>query len=146
MYYITRCEPTLYDPKNPNALPPKIKNKEVAKGISRATIKNQMRHDMYLEMFHEKPLQRLINRAICSKLHNVYSIEVEKRSLHHYDDKRYLLDNLEDGTPNSNTNAFGHYLLPAAGITLNSPDAGQGLVISVRFFPRLDRKMQRPTL
>ena len=56
---------------------------------------------------------------------------MEKRGLHPYDDKRYLLDNLEDGSPNPNSHAYGHYSIPATDTLLDSPDAGQGLVISV---------------
>ena len=38
----------------------------------------------------------------------MYSLEQEKRSLCPYDDKRYLLANLPDGSPNPNTHAYGH--------------------------------------
>ena len=83
-------------------------------------------------MYQEGPLQRLPNQAIRSTLHKVYSFEVKKRGLHTYDDKRYLLDNLEDGTPNPNTHAYEHYSIPATDTLFDSPEAGQGLVIRVR--------------
>ena len=38
----------------------------------------------------------------------MYSLDQEKRSLCPYDDKRYLLANLPDGSPNPNTRAYGH--------------------------------------
>ena len=38
----------------------------------------------------------------------MYSLEQEKRGLCPYDDKRYLLANLPDGSPKPNTNAYGH--------------------------------------
>ena len=38
----------------------------------------------------------------------MYSLEQEKRGLCPYDDKRYLLANLPDGSPNPNTHAYGH--------------------------------------
>ena len=38
----------------------------------------------------------------------MYSFELEKRGLCPYDDKRYLLANLPDGSPNPNTHAYGH--------------------------------------
>ena len=76
MYSFTTCEATLYDPQHPDAPPPPLKHKEVAKGIARATIKNKLRHESYLEMYNEGPLQLLPNRAIRSKLHMLYTIEV----------------------------------------------------------------------
>ena len=106
-YSFTTCAPTLYNPDQPEAPPPTIKSKQVTKGIARPTIKN-LRHEMYVEMFREGEIQRLPNRAIRSKLHQLYTIEVEKRGLHPFDDKRYLLAPLEDGSPNPLTHAFGH--------------------------------------
>ena len=38
----------------------------------------------------------------------MYSLEQEKRGLCPYDDKRYLLANLPDGSPNPHTHAYGH--------------------------------------
>ena len=38
----------------------------------------------------------------------IYSLEQEKRGLCPYDDKRYLLANQPDGSPNPNTHAYGH--------------------------------------
>ena len=123
---------TLFDPEHPDAPPPAIKHKQVAKGIARATIKQKLRHDTYVEMYREGPLQRLPNRAIRSKLHCVYTLEVQKRGLHPYDDKRYLLENLADGSPNPFTYAYGHYAIPVANTVIDQPDAGTGLVVSVR--------------
>ena len=115
-YSFTTCPPTLYDPTRPDAPAPPVKSKQVAKGIVRSTIKPKLRHDTYLEMFREGEIRRLANRAIRSKLHQVYSIEVVKLGLHPFDDKRYLLANLEDGSPNPFTHAFGHYSIPTADI------------------------------
>ena len=131
-YSFTTCEATLFDPEHPDAPPPAIKHKQVAKGIARATIKQKLRHDTYLEMYREGPLQRLPNRAIRSKLHRVYTLEVQKRGLHPYDDKRYLLENLADGSPNPFTYAYGHYAIPVATTVIDQTDAGTGLVVSVR--------------
>ena len=41
----------------------------------------------------------------------VYSLAVEKRGLIAYDDKRVLPVDLDNGQPNLNTHAYGHYLL-----------------------------------
>ena len=38
-------------------------------------------------------------------------MDVNKRGLVLYDDKRILLADLPDGLPNPDTHAFGHYLL-----------------------------------
>ena len=38
----------------------------------------------------------------------MYTLDQEKRGLCPYDDKRYLLSNLPDGSPNPNTHAYGH--------------------------------------
>jgi hypothetical protein len=38
----------------------------------------------------------------------VYSLDQTKRGLFPYDDKRYLLADLPDGSPNPNTHAYGH--------------------------------------
>ena len=38
----------------------------------------------------------------------MYSLEQEKRGLCPYDDKPYLLANLQNGLPNPNTHAYGH--------------------------------------
>ena len=131
-YSFTTCEATLFDSERLDAPPPAIKHKQVAKSIARATIKQKLRHDTYLEMYREGPLQRLPNRAIRSKLHRVYTLEVQKRGLHPYDDKRYLLENLADGSLNPFTYAYGHYAIPIANTVIDQTDAGTGLVVSVR--------------
>ena len=41
----------------------------------------------------------------------MYSLKQEKRGLCPYDDKRYLLANLPDGSPSPNTHAYGHNYL-----------------------------------
>ena len=43
----------------------------------------------------------------------IYTLEQEKRGLCPYDDKRYLLAELPDGSPNPNTHAYGHYNMAA---------------------------------
>jgi hypothetical protein len=65
----------------------------------------------------------------------VYSLEVEKRGLIAYDDKRVLLTNLDNGEPNPYTHAYGHYSL-AEDIQVEEndehPDAGNELHIDTR--------------
>ena len=43
----------------------------------------------------------------------MYTLKQEKRGLCPYDDKRYLLADLPDGTPNPQTHAYGHKDLAA---------------------------------
>ena len=82
-------------------------------------------------MYQERDATKVTNRQIASKLHQVYlviifnfttvfilfiklkvySLAVEKRGLIAYDDKRVLLANLDNGEPNPNTHAYGHYSL-----------------------------------
>ena len=70
-----------------------IIEKHRAKGIQSATAK-KLRHQDYLAQLNTPIENYLINRRIGSKLHKLYSIEINKRGLCAYDDKRFLL---EDG-------------------------------------------------
>ncbi|KAF0147428.1 MAG: hypothetical protein FD143_3066 [Ignavibacteria bacterium] len=70
-----------------------IIEKHRAKGIQTAASK-LIRHQDYLAQLNA-PLENFLkNRRIGSKLHKLYSIEINKRGLCAYDDKRFLL---EDG-------------------------------------------------
>jgi hypothetical protein len=122
----------LFDPEHLDAPLTAIKHKQIAKNIARATIKQKLRHNTYLEMYRVGELQRLPNNAIRSKMHRVYTLKVQKRVLHPYDDKRYLIANLADGSPNLHTHAYGHYSIPVAATLLKERDAGAGLVVTVR--------------
>ena len=65
-------------------------------------------------------------------------MEQEKRLLCPYDDKRYLLADLPDGTPNPNTHAYGHRDLAAeAHVEMDIPElTGTDLIIEQRQFPQ----------
>ena len=57
-------------------------------------------------------------------------MEQEKRGLCPYDDKRYLLADLPDGSPNPNTNAYGHRDLAAEKhLVADQPEPGAELII-----------------
>ena len=60
--------------------------------------------------------------------------EQERRGLCPYDDKRYLLADLQDGSPNPNTHAYGHYSLAAEEkLVADIPEqAGSEMVIEQR--------------
>ena len=65
-------------------------------------------------------------------------MEQEKRGLCPYDDKRYLLADLPDGTPNPNTHAYGHHeLATEAHVEMDIPElTGTDLIIEQRQPPQ----------
>ena len=71
----------------------KVKEKHVAKGIQRAVI-STLRHEDYRRQLEAPIENHQINRRIGSRLHELYTLEVQKRGLCAYDDKRFIL---EDG-------------------------------------------------
>ena len=62
----------------------------------------------------------------------MYSLEQKKRGLCHYDDKRYLLADLPDGSANPTTHAYGHKDLAAEEqFEADMPDApGSDLLLN----------------
>ena len=64
----------------------------------------------------------------------IYTLEQDKRGLCPYDDKRYLLAELPDGTPNPNTHAYGHRdLATEVNLDMDMPDQpGTDLIIEQR--------------
>ena len=79
-----------------------------AKGIKKATINHDIRHDDYKRALFGKKKEDMVQHCkfnlIRSKLHRIQSITVNKISLCGTDDKRWVCD---DGI---NTRAIGHYL------------------------------------
>ena len=69
MYSFTIMDAEEYDPHLP-VEEVQLKHKAVAKGVSRANIK-QFRHDDYVQMFREGDARKVTNRRIGSKLHQV---------------------------------------------------------------------------
>lgn len=65
-------------------------------------------------------------------------MEQDKRGLCPYDDKRYLLADLPDGTPNPDTHAYGHRDLAAeAHVEMDIPErTGTDLIIEQRQPPQ----------
>ena len=61
-----------------------------AKGIARATSK-KLRHADYLAQLNAPHENYMTNRRIAHKLHQIHSVEVQKRGLCAFDDKRFLL-------------------------------------------------------
>ena len=126
MYSIKVCDAVIGDAQ------PRLTTKQVGKGIARATLKH-IPHDTYVAMFREGQQEILSNKRIGSKLHTIYTMDVQKRGLVPYDDKRILLADLPDGQPNSNTHAFGHYSLEAVRMPEpEQPPSGKEIIVVVR--------------
>ena len=70
----------------------------------------------------------------------IYTLEQEKRGLCPYDDKRYLLADLPDGTPNTNTHAYGyHELATEVRVQMDMPEqSGTELVLEQQQPPTND--------
>ncbi len=82
-------------------LPATTVEKLRVKGIAQATVR-ELKHSDFLSQLRQPVENYLLNRRIGSNLHNIYTIEVSKRGLCSFDDKRFLLD---DGV---NSLAYGH--------------------------------------
>jgi len=127
MYSFTYCKSTL----DLDVRPPIIE-KQVGKGIARPTLKT-LNHQRYVEMFNESAGVNLINRRILSKLHQIYTLEQSKRGLLPYDDKRFLLANLPDGSSNPNTHAYGHHSITDVQVREpEQPAAGAELIVETQ--------------
>ena len=126
MYSIKVCDADIGDAQ------PRLTTKQVGKIIARATLK-LIPHDSYLNMFREGQQEILSNKRIGSKLQTIYTMDAQKRGLFLYDDKSILLADLPNGLPNSDTQAFGHYLLEAVRMPEpKQPPAGDGVIVVVR--------------
>ena len=90
--------------------------KHKAKGILYAITAKQ-KHEDYLKQLETPHQNRLTNRRIGSKLHQIYSIEFEKRGLFAFDDKRVLLD---DGI---STVADGHCIVTGEVVNIEDEPA-----------------------
>ena len=82
------------------------KESKKAKGIKRSVVKNELKFNDYKRsLFGEvkSDIQQIVKfNTIRSYKHDVYSISQTKIGLCSFDDKRYLLDNV-------NTLAYGNY-------------------------------------
>ena len=114
MYSIKVCDAVIGDAQ------PRLTTKQLGKGIARATLKH-IPHDTYLAMFWEGQQKILSNKRIGSKLHFIYTMNVQNRGFVPYDDKHILLADLPAGQQNPDTHAFGHYSLEA--VRMPSPNS-----------------------
>ena len=89
MYFIKVCDAVIGDAQ------PRLTSKKVGKGIAWATLK-YIPHDIYLAMFFEGQQEILSNKRFASKLHIIYTMDVQKPGLVPYDDKRILIADMPD--------------------------------------------------
>ena len=73
-----------------------------AKGISKVA-QRRITHQDYLDTLGKRGTTIVTSNAIRSYSHQLYSVEITKRGLSAYDDKKYILS---DGI---NTLSYGHY-------------------------------------
>ena len=109
-----------------------LKESHRVKGVAKGTQRTLVHAEFQAQL--DEPHEDLrINRRIQSKLHKLYTLEVKKRCLCAYDDKRLLL---EDGIK---TLAFGHY-----GTNVNfideQPQADNDMVISHYELRRMQKR------
>jgi len=97
-----------------------VVDKHRSKGISRS-VAESLTHKAFRDQLAVPTENLLVNRRIQSRLHQIYTVEVSKRGLCAFDDKRWLL---ADGI---STLAFGHKDIPAVGA--NIPCKAQLLVL-----------------
>ena len=97
---------------------PKQPEKHVAKGIQYAVAKS-IKHAEYLEQLKRPTENRLMNRRIAAKLHQMYTLKTNKRGLCAFDDKRVIL---EDGVT---TLPYGHYQVTGQEVEIGLPENQQ---------------------
>ena len=118
-----------------------VKEKHVAKGIQRAVIAD-LRHEDYRRQLEAPIENHQVNRRIGARLHEIYAIEADKRGLCGYDDKRYMLNNIE-------SLAYGHHRIPVQHIAVDMhPDwtADNGMIVlahDANVRKRMKRKLER---
>jgi hypothetical protein len=77
-----------------------------AKGVKRQVVKSTLNHQDYVDILRGKTYRYDDMRLIRSQLHNLYTVNLRKKSLAAFDDKRYIL---ADGVT---TLAYGHRRIP----------------------------------
>lgn len=77
--------------------------KRNAKDVSKTVIKTKLRHDLYKQCLFQKEAQMESMNLFRTDSHDIFTIQMTKTTLSHYDDKRYIL---ADGI---HTLADGHW-------------------------------------
>jgi len=76
-----------------------------AKGIRKNVVKNEIKHQNYLDVLNNGITMHHQMNTIRSESHQINSYHLNKVSLSPYDDKRYILDD------EITSYAYGHYLI-----------------------------------
>lgn len=76
-----------------------------AKGVAKSAVRTKIVHQMYKDVLFQQKEILTLQKSIRSFNHELFTIEMNKRSLSPFDDKRWICD---DGI---HTLAFGHFSL-----------------------------------
>ena len=79
------------------------KEHKKAKGVKKNVVKNEIKHQNYLDVLLNKKTMHHQMNTIRSKSHHINSYHLNKVSLSPYDDKRYILED------EITSYAYGHY-------------------------------------
>ena len=102
---VIALKPKMYSLRTKTLLCPNIqkdRHSATVKGVSRSA-KKKISHDDFMGVLKNQNATTCINRSIRSFNRTLYSIEVKKRSLFAYDDKKFILENGID------TLSYGHH-------------------------------------
>ena len=66
-------------------------SKNTAKGIPKSFVKKHITHDLYRQCLHHEMSTTATFHAIRSSVHQLKTLQLSKKALSPYDDKRYLL-------------------------------------------------------
>ena len=89
----------MYSPHVPNE---KKQSKIRAKGIKKSYIKKHVRHEQFLDVLKSHKSTNSTFRNFRSVNHVLQTVEIKKRCLNGFDDKRYILED------RISTPAYGH--------------------------------------
>ena len=78
-------------PKMYSLLLPDKKSKNTAKGIPKSFVKKHITHDLYRQCLHHEMTTSATFHTIRSSVHQLKTLQLSKKALSPYDDKRYLL-------------------------------------------------------
>ena len=70
---------------------PEKKSKNTAKGVSKSFVKNTLTHDLYRQGLHHEITTTATFHTIRSSVHQLKTLQLSKKALSPYDDKRYIL-------------------------------------------------------
>ena len=99
---VVALKPKMYSVLAKPLLKHGLTNHTTAKGISKVAQKT-ITHQDYLDTLRNRGTTVVTSNAIRSFLHQLYSVEIAKRGLSAYDDKKYVL------TDGIHTLSYGHY-------------------------------------